>query len=309
MIITNATQRSELNRPHYRFLCSDFHLGSANADHDRIISDLERAKAVGARVLVNGDVFDAIGPKDRRYDLVCLHPSVQRSKDLATAITNMAFDLLAPYAGIIDLMGVGNHEESWVSYCNSDPVRLLINRLNGEAGGKIKHASFWGYIKTSFVVPGHRKRPKHKLLYLHGTGGDSPVTKGTIDMNRKGRNWSYDCLTFGHKHNKVCMVDQIADVSDSGQYLEREQLQLQTGSYYQNYRQLSDAEVLDQSYAARSGHPPKPLGGVFLIMRPTINGKGDLVVKQDFATDIVAPWTKAQIARAQDRHQESSVAA
>lgn len=292
MIVTNITEDAELGQPFYRFLCSDIHLGSACADHGLIVSQLQKAKDIGARILVNGDVFDAIGPKDRRFDLTCLHPDVERKKDLAAAIVNLAKDIFLPFAKNIDLIGIGNHEETWIAYGYNDPVRRLIEELNRE-GGKIKHASFWGYIKTSFKIPGFRKRPRHKLLYLHGTGGDSPVTKGTIDFNRKGRNWVYDALTFGHKHNYVCTADQIADVSESGKYIEKRQLNLQTGSYYRNYKQLTDDTVLDQSYAARSGHPPKPLGGIFLCLRPHLDAvTGDLSVRQDFMSDVIPPWKK-----------------
>ncbi|SIO37527.1 hypothetical protein SAMN05444166_4198 [Singulisphaera sp. GP187] len=292
MIITNHTEHAELGQPFWRLLCSDFHLGSACSDHDAIVRQLQRAKDVGARVLINGDMFDAIGPKDRRFDLSVLHPLVARKKDLAKAIVDMAMEILMPFKDIIDIIGIGNHEETWINYGYNDPVRRVLEELARE-GGKAKHGSFWGYIKTSFVVPGHRKRPKHKLLYLHGTGGDSPVTKGTIDFNRKGRNWVYDCLTFGHKHNMVCAADQIADVSDKGRYVERRQLNLQTASYYRNYRQLKDDEVLDQSYAARSAHPPKPIGGVFLCLRPDSDpDTGELVIRQDFMSDVIFPMPK-----------------
>jgi hypothetical protein len=291
VIITKHIEYAELNQPFIRLLMSDLHIGSINSDHDAIVSDLQRAKDIGARVLVNGDVFDAIGPKDKRYDLVTLHPSVARAKDLAKAIVDMAKEILSPFASIIDVMGIGNHEEAWINYNHSDPVRRLIEELNKD-GGRIVHGSFWGYINTHFQVLGYRKRAKHKLLYLHGTGGDSPVTKGTIDFNRKGRSWQYDTLTFGHKHNIVCSVEQIGDVSDRGRYSERRQLNLQTGSYYRNYRQLTDAECLDYSYAARGGHPPKPIGGLFLTVRPVIDANGELSIKQDFASDIVVPWTK-----------------
>jgi hypothetical protein len=95
------------------------------------------------------------------------------------------------------------------------------------------------------------------------------------------------------------MVDQVADVSDSGRYSEREQLNLQTGSYYRNYRQLTDDEVLDQSYAARSAHPPKPMGGIILCLRPILDlVTGELAVRQDFMTDVVVPWKLARRARA-----------
>jgi hypothetical protein len=304
MIITSITETAELNQPFFRTLMSDLHLGSCHSDHNAIVADLDEAKRVGARVIINGDVFDAIGPKDRRFGLGELHPDVDRKKDLAAAIVTMAVELLMPYKSIIDIMGIGNHEETWLAYGYNDPVRRVIEEL-GRAGAKVRHGSFWGYIKTSFRVNGYRRRPKHKLLYLHGTGGDSPVTKGTIDFNRKGRNWAYDCLTFGHKHNIVCGVDQIADVSEAGRYRERRQLNLQTGSYYRNYRQLTDDSVLDYSYAASKAHPPKPIGGLTLVMRPMLDEHGELAIRQDFASAVIAPWKQRKASHAdRDRGKE-----
>lgn len=297
MIITNKTEHSELNQPWFRLLCSDFHLGSASADHDAIIAQLQQAKDIDADIIINGDLFDAIGPKDRRFDLTTLHPSLRGQKDLAKGIVNMALEILMPYKNNIKLINLGNHEETWITYGYNDPVRRVLEEL-GREGSKAKHGSFWGYVKTSFVVPSYRRRPSHKLLYLHGTGGDSPVTKGTIDFNRKGRNWVYDALTFGHKHNLVCAVDQIADVSPAGKYTERKQLNLQTGSYYRNYRELADDEVLDQSYAARSAHPPKPIGGVFLCLRPRLDpATGELGVDQSFSSEVVVPWPNKRKAK------------
>ncbi len=306
MIITSHSEQAEIGQPFYRLLSSDLHLGSPNADHNEIVKQFQIAKDSGARILVNGDIFDCVGPLDKRFDLATLHPDVERKKDLAAAIVEMATDLLMPFRHSIDVAGLGNHEETWVKHTYNDPVRRLIENLNAE-GGKIKHGSFWGYIQTTFIVPGHRKRARHKLLYLHGTGGDSPVTRGTIDINRKGRNWQFDCLTFGHKHNVLCTIDQIADVTPRNKYTERRQLSLQTGSYYRNYKQLSDETVLDQSYAARSSHPPKPTGGVFLCLRPEIDDNGDLGVKQDFFSDLVPPWRpKKKVATCSGEAQPST---
>jgi hypothetical protein len=297
VIVHQFRVKSEVRQPHYRLLMSDLHLGSPNADHDEIISDLEAAKSVGARVLINGDVFDAIGPTDRRYSLGDLHPDVAGKKDLARAIVDLAFDLLQPYRKLIDVIGIGNHEEAWIKYNHGDPVRTLIDRLNAEEGPqKVRHGGFWGYINTTYQIADERARPRHKLLYLHGAGGDSPVTKGTIDFNRKGRNWDYDALTFGHKHNKVLSEEAVMDLSRKGKVFVKNQLNLQTGSYYQNYRQLPEAEPLDYSYAESKTHPPKPFGGLFLIMRPDVNKHGVWFVRQDYASDIVPPWKKRRAA-------------
>lgn len=290
MIIHKNIVNSEVGQPHYRLLCSDYHLGSSNANHDLIVSDLATIKRWGGKAIINGDVFDAICPTDKRYDAGVLHPSLHGKKDLAKAIVDLGFDLLQPYKDVIDIMGIGNHEEAWIKYNHGDPVRALIERLNAD-GASIVHGGFWGYIHTKFIIKGVRARPLHRTLYLHGTGGDSPVTKGTIDFNRKGRNWGYDCITFGHKHNDVDVIEAIAEVTEDGIYRERRQLQLQTASYYRNYRQLKAGEELDQSYAASKGHPPKPMGGKFLILRPSYDNESkSWEVRQDHASDLISPW-------------------
>ena len=103
--------------------------------------------------------------------------------------------------------------------------------------------------------------------------------------------------------------------SDAGKYTEQKQLNLQTGSYYRNYRQLKDDEVLDQTYAARSGHPPKPIGGVFLCLRPKLDAiTEELGVDQAFMSEVVVPWKKSKKAKAPaqgaaDAFQEDNEAA
>jgi hypothetical protein len=285
MIIHKVRYDAEENQPFTRMLCSDWHLGSSCSNHDLIVRDLAMAKRHGSRVIVNGDVFDAICATDKRYQAGVLHPSLEGKKDLAKAIVNLAFDLVSPYADVIDIMGIGNHEEAWTKYNHGDPVAALIEKLNEKAGCKIKHGGFWGYINSRFKLKGLAQQPLHRLLYLHGTGGDSPVTKGTIDFNRKGRNWAYDALTFGHKHNEVCAADAIADTSEDDAYIERKQLNLQTPSYYRNYRELKEGEELDQSYAASKGHPPKPMGSLWLTMRPRRADSGLWYVHQDYSSE------------------------
>ncbi len=300
MIVHKIRTESEERQPHYRLLMSDTHIGTRSSDHAMIIHDLESARAANARVLLNGDVFDAICPTDKRFDLACLHPDIRGEKDLTNAIVNMAFELLRPYADLFDVIGIGNHEEAWIKYNHSDPVRQLIDLLNREKSvvKPIKHGSFDGWIRTSFDIPNVRKQVLHKLYYYHGTGGDSPVTKGTIDFNRKGRNFSYDCLTFGHKHNLAITVESILDLTSKGNMIQKKQLNLQTASYYQNYSEDDGGHPLDYSYAESKAHAPKPMGGIFLCMRPWLAADGSWFVHQDFMSDYVPAWKPAKVAKA-----------
>lgn len=284
MIIHRYRVHSELGEPFPRFLASDLHMGSSNCDHQAITADFSNACDKGARILVNGDLFDAIGPMDKRFDLNVLHHSIRGEKDLTGAIVDLAVELLRPFRHNIDVMGIGNHEESWIKYYSTDPVRLLIARLNAE-GANIRHGSQAGYIVTQFVVPGFKGRQAcHKLCYYHGTGGDSPVTKGMIDFQRQGRNWRHDCLTFGHKHNITATVDAIGDVDSDG-FVQHKQLGLQTGSYYQNYGENTEKKPLNYSFAEKFRHAPKPLGGLFLVLTP-VERDGRVEIKQDFASDV-----------------------
>jgi hypothetical protein len=96
------------------------------------------------------------------------------------------------------------------------------------------------------------------------------------------------------------------DVTEAGRIVERLQLNLQTGSYYRNYRQIeADGDPLDYHYAASKAHPPKPIGGLFLIMRP-VKVNGALIVRQDYASDIIQPWPAE---RPSPPHQRQSPAA
>ena len=151
-------------------------------------------------MLCNGDLFDAIGPKDRRFDLSTLHPSVAREKDLAKAIVNLALELLMPFKDIIDVIGIGNHEETWITYGYNDPVRRVLEELGREGSTRNMDRS-GATSRRASSSPATAVAPSTSSCTFTERAAIRPVTKGTIDFNRKRRNWVYDCLTFGHKHN------------------------------------------------------------------------------------------------------------
>lgn len=296
MIITRILLETELNRPIFRLLCSDMHLGAANVDEDAIVRQFDEAVEIGADILINGDVFDCVCAKDKRFDLATLNPKIAGKKDTIGAVVDYAFDLFAPYRDNIKLIGIGNHEEAFINWHSVDPVRMLIDKLNN-AGGNVIHAGFRGYVTTEFkILDVHRRHPIHKLFYLHGVGGDSPITKGTIDFYRQARHWTCDALTFGHKHNSLVQREVVGDVSPSGHYVEKEQVLIQTGSYFKNYSELDDGTVLNQSYAAKAAHPPKPIGGAFLCLTPYRDKNDEISIKQDVLSSVIKPWDK-KIAR------------
>lgn len=261
---------------HWRFICSDLHIGSPSFDAKRWQRDMEAAKRVGARTLCNGDVFDAIDFRDKRFDASVLLPELRGEKDLQGAVVRLAAKLFGPYAGLIDVIGIGNHEEKWIGWNANDPVARLIERLNSDlerdgSEHRIRHGGIAGYIKTVFRFSSYEGRSpsvSHDLLYMHGSGGDSPVTRGAIDFYRKETQFLFDAVTMGHKHHRTFSDGVVIGVSATGRLFFKERKAIQTGSYYVNYRRTTQAHPLAYSYAESKHHAPKPHGGMFLRLRP-----------------------------------------
>ena len=254
------------------FLCSDLHLGHVACDIKRLRSELDQAVKLKANIFINGDVFDAVTTGDKRYAPGQVVREISEAKDSYTATIQYGAKILKPYAEYIRVIGVGNHETAWIKYRQSDPVRGLIDLLNTNRKHPkpITHGGISGYITTYLDImnQGQSKGAalRHRLLYHHGTGGDSPVTQGTIDMNRKAVRYGYDCYTFGHKHNKLAMDDIFTDVDCNGNITFSHRVHIQTGSYFRNIIATTQANPLDFTYAEESQHSAKPFGGAFLIL-------------------------------------------
>jgi UDP-2,3-diacylglucosamine pyrophosphatase LpxH len=256
----------------HRCLISDLHLGSPNVDLPRLRQDLDCALHRKARVLINGDVFDAIDTRDKRSRADVVVPELRGRVDLISATVDYAFQILKPYAEVIDIIGIGNHENKWIEWNSVDPVRLLIEKLNAYLSSEgsshqVVHGGIGGFWRTMFRDDA-RGAWTHDLYYFHGAGGDAPVTKRTVDMNRKAVQVNYDMVTFGHKHNKLFMDDVQMELSPAGFVVEKERKAVQTGSYYRNYRTYPESEAINMSYAEKFHHAAKPMGGMFAMLLP-----------------------------------------
>lgn len=93
------------------WLMSDLHLGASNVDYDRINQELADAKSRNSRILINGDLMDLILPKDhKRYVPDVLLDEIAGRRDVLNASVKFAVKILKPYAHLIDMIGMGNHE-------------------------------------------------------------------------------------------------------------------------------------------------------------------------------------------------------
>ena len=104
-------------------LMSDLHIGARNVDYGLIKEELEEAKSLGDRILINGDVFDMILVQDKkRFRQDVLHPRIAGKSDTINAAVEWGAELLSPYADMIDMVGIGNHEE-----CHDSETEILTS--------------------------------------------------------------------------------------------------------------------------------------------------------------------------------------
>ena len=259
-------------------LMSDLHIGAANIDYRRIEKELETAKEKGDRILINGDVFDLILPKDhKRFTPDVLHPRLRGRRDIINEVIKMGLEMLGPYANQIDMVGLGNHETSTESYHSIDPLKLLVYELEkivAESDNKehvVHYGGYTGFVDYRFryiTKKGDEAKGGQRwvVYYHHGSGGAAPVTKGMIDFNRKDVFIDSDVIWMGHKHNRLTShVEKLSCPLLGRQPKTKDVRHIMTGSYQKTYVAQSQASVRKygrrSNYAADQGMAPQGKGG------------------------------------------------
>jgi len=275
-------------------LMSDLHLGASCVDYDLIKEECEDAKSRNARICINGDLLDLILPKDhKRYVPDALHPSIAGRRDVLNASVKLAVKILKPYAHLIDLIGMGNHETAVEKYHAADPIAMVIDELQRHTDHKIFYGGYNGFIDYRLeTVRGKTPRGSRLVIfYHHGGGGSSPVTKGMIDFNRLGYVHA-DVKWVGHKHNRFHDHEQsLGCPMDGYKPLLKDVRHIMTGSYMDAYPGQSQESIWENgrrsSYAGDGAMRPQGKGGWRLDIQLRANDYR-LTVNEDVMSKVVA---------------------
>ena len=267
-------------------LMSDLHIDSAHTNLAAIKKELKAAQENGDRILINGDVFDAILPSDRkRYTPVASRPELRGRIDVLNASIDLAYDLLSPYADQIDMIGIGNHEASMEKHHSIDMVKMLIDKLGPAVkapGHVINYGGYTGFVEYVAKLSGSSRRLV--IYYHHGGGGAAPVTKGIIDFGRIAAYVDSDVTWVGHRHNR------ITDTSAARLSLPRsgnepaltQQVAVMTGAYMEHHKGQTQESVRKAgrmaSYASDWGLAPQWKGGARLLVTWDSNREKEIKV-------------------------------
>jgi hypothetical protein len=175
-----------------------------------------------------------------------------------------AVEWFKPYAEHIDVIGRGNHEQALKKIHEFDILERFVKDLNEAAqpSTPVRVGGYGGWYILQFV---DRKMDKtkmsYKIKYFHGSGGGSPVTKGTIGHERMAAYVeNADLVLMGHNHNdyESTITKEVLD----GHYRMKlkETLMVRTASYKEEYNNQKEG------FHAERGGRPKPIGGRWLLL-------------------------------------------
>lgn len=252
-------------------MMSDLHLGAPNVNYRLIDRELKDARKRNDRVVLNGDVFDAIIHTDtKRYSPDCLHPRLQGRRDVLNHAIEWAVELLLPYADLIDVIGIGNHEASIEKYHSMDPVRVLCYDLNRKLTRPYRdHVIHYGGYKgfVDYRLGGIR----WVLYYYHGKGGGSANTTKDFE-NEALQVQNVGAIWLGHKHQSLASgIERISCPMGGYNCLVDIVRYIRTGAYMITNTGQSQASIRKHgrrsNYAADASMKPGMQGGARIVLK------------------------------------------
>jgi len=231
-------------------LMSDEHFDSKHCDRKLLKQHHEEAISRNAGILKFGDLFDCMGGKyDKRTNKEDLRPEYQTAKYFDTIIED-ATSFYSKYAANIIMITDGNHEHSVLARHEISLLDRLAENL------KVKRGKYSGFIRFMFECDSGGKRSSRVMYYNHGSGGNSPVTRGAIKTNRRLHDVEADFYVSGHIHTSMEMPRPRVKLNDlhSVELYEPEHILLGT---YKN-------DFLTGSWADSKEFAPPNIGGYWL---------------------------------------------
>jgi predicted phosphodiesterase len=254
-VSVRVPMRRRVDWEFWALVLSDEHWDNPKCERDMLRRDLDEAARRNAVILSFGDFFCAMqGKYDRRSNIESVRPEHRKTNYLGSLVETAA-QWLAPYANRYAVLGQGNHESSVLDRNGFNLTTELAGALRGH--GFNGHAgNYAGWVR--FMFDDASFRSSVDLRYTHGYGGGGPVTKDMIQANRQSVVYQADIIVSGHTHDRWVSEQTKMALNASGVPKRRTQWQIKTGTY-------KDAiGTGGSSWEDTKGHPPKPLGAVWI---------------------------------------------
>lgn len=246
-------------------ITSDVHWDSPECYLKLIHEHLREARETGALVIDNGDFFDAIGgagdPRGSKGAVIEEHQKV----NYLDRLVDDGVAEFEQYADQFMYAGRGNHDWNITVRKETDIMRRWIEQMNQKRSAglqPIHSAGYTGWIKFMFKrANGSGGRFSHSMKLEHGTGGNSPVTKGVIQASRR-QTQTHGATFFvsGHIHEQWQLQTVAECLNASTHRVELRRIEhIQVGSYKADFRTDGVGTWFQQKIGTT-----KPVGGQWL---------------------------------------------
>jgi len=237
-------------------LQSDVHWDNPHCNRNMFKRHLEEALDLNAPVFGNGDLFCAMqGKYDKRSSKKDIRPEHMQG-DYFDRLIETAAEYLKPYAKVLTVQGLGNHETAVSKNHEVSLTKNLVSRLR-EFNPNIYAGGYSGYVV--FQINFRGKSKTFKLFYNHGSGGGGPVTRGVIQTNRQAVYLAdADIVWHGHTHDSWSMPIARIHLDNRLHIQHGRQLHVKTAGYKEEYDKGMGG------FHIETGKAPKPIGAYWL---------------------------------------------
>lgn len=270
--VSRNIARFETENKKVKIAClSDIHFDSVHCNRDLLKIHLDYCVKNEIPVFINGDLFDLMaGRKDFRGSKGKIRPELNMD-NYFDSVVKTAVEWFTPYAHIIKLISMGNHESSILKHQETNILQRFVDLINYKCDSKIITGGYGGWIYLNNSVGGCRQSVKIK--YMHGVGkGGGIISKGAINLSRALMLYNADVFLMGHIHENSARTDckEYLHCSKGGQEVRHKYIHSAIlGCYKDEYKDGAEGWHIER------GAPPKPLGGRIL----EVNFKRDQINK------------------------------
>jgi len=230
----------------------DVHWGNKYCDKKKFVEWLADSDEY-TYFMGGGDLMDSIVVTDPRY---AKHVDDSPSDAIIDNQVDQLYEVLSPYKDRIIGLGRGNHEDTVIKKCGTDPMKRLCENLGTE------YLGLSGLIRLRFREGKGRGRTV-LIRWHHGWGGGSrtqgaDLTKFSKDMMY----WEADIFLYGHVHRK--QTDRVPYLRLVGDRLVvKPRLIGICGTFLRTY-----SKTTDSTYSELRGYPPVEIGGLKINIKP-----------------------------------------
>ena len=236
----------------------DLHIGHKLCNERKLRQYMANSPE-GSYFVMGGDILDSVIIPDKRYSKSA---DASASGAIVDDQIDRAYEILKPYRERILSAIDGNHEQTIIKSCGTNPTKRLCELLSTDSH-KVDYLGTKSVLKL--MMHDNMSRIRTVKVYMHhGSGGGAQTAGGDLTKyERKAMDYNMDIFLYGHTHGKDIHPIIYYDFSGDNLITKR-RLICVCGTYLESNK--IDSGVDD--YAEAKDLRPKEIGGIDIGILP-----------------------------------------